>query len=236
VTLRRFAQRDGVAAPSRRLPSCCHNAFASEGVGKRVLDSDSVCGTPHGRALIPGSRRRLSGPAQVGWRRSPRLAAKGAPGSGEKPTVSFAQTGCAPHLSWAVLRSCPVPLDAATAPRTPSCGSWEGGGGPGSRSLVPAKTADPFRQQDAYASYKHRPGRLGSIRSSNSPSKGPFWQKRAAEGGMRGQRRISTGGAVDGLRGALDVSQLVANDVAHKRMKRRSTTLPTTHCDDATRV
>ena len=34
---------------------------------------------------------------------------------------------------------------------------------------------------------------------------------------MRGQRRISTGGAVDGLRGALDVSQLVANDVAHKR-------------------
>jgi len=97
------------------------------------------------------------------------------------------------------------------------CGPWEGGGGPESRSLVPAKPADPFWLQVAYASYKHGRGRLGSIRSSSSPSKGLFWQKRAAEGGMRGQRRISTGGAVDGLRGALDVSQLVANDVARKR-------------------
>ena len=41
--------------------------------------------------------------------------------------------------------------------------------------------------------------------------------KRAAEGGMRSLRRISTGGAAENLRGALDVSQLAANDVDHKR-------------------
>ena len=34
---------------------------------------------------------------------------------------------------------------------------------------------------------------------------------------MRSQRRVSTGEATDGLLGALDVSQLVANDVVHKR-------------------
>ena len=42
----------------------------------------------------------------------------------------------------------------------------------------------------------------------------PFCQKRTAEGGMRSLRRISTGGAAENLRGALDVSQLVANDVS----------------------
>ena len=34
---------------------------------------------------------------------------------------------------------------------------------------------------------------------------------------MRSQRRVSTGGAADGVLGALDVSRLVANDVVHKR-------------------
>ena len=34
---------------------------------------------------------------------------------------------------------------------------------------------------------------------------------------MRSLRRINTGGAAGNLRGALDVSQLAANDVHHKR-------------------
>ena len=36
------------------------------------------------------------------------------------PPCASRTPGCAPYLSWAVPRSCPVPLDAAKAPQTPS--------------------------------------------------------------------------------------------------------------------
>jgi len=114
----------------------------------------------HDRALIPGARRRLLGSIQVGWRCSPRLAAKGAPWSGDKPTVRVAH----PRLCVPLVVGCPQvlsgPRGRGDGPRNAVYGLWEGGGGPESRLLDFVKTADPFRLQVAYASYKHGPERL----------------------------------------------------------------------------
>jgi len=90
VPLRRPAQRGGLSALSRRLPRLLSPRLCIRRRGERELYSNSACGTPHDRSLIPGAKRRLSESAQVGWRLSPRLAAIGAPGSGENPTVRFA--------------------------------------------------------------------------------------------------------------------------------------------------
>ena len=78
--------------------ACSYRAFASAGVGKGCWIATTHAGTPHDRALIPGARRRLLGSAQVGWRHSPRLAAKGAPGAGKNPTVRVTRPGLCTSL------------------------------------------------------------------------------------------------------------------------------------------
>jgi len=149
VTLRRQAQRSCLATLSRRLPRLLSQRVGIRRRGEWVLDvetSNSACGTPHDRALIPGAGRRLSGSAQVGWRRSPRLAAKGAPYSGEKLTMRVGH----PRLCVSLVVGSPQvlsgPPERGDGPRNAVYGSLMGGGGvPESRSVVPAKTDDPFR-------------------------------------------------------------------------------------------
>jgi len=166
VTLRRLAQRGGVAALSRRLPSLLSQRVCIRRRGEWVLDSDNACGTPHDRALNPGAGRFLSGSIQVGWRRSPRLAAKGAPWSGENPTVLVAHPRLCALLVVGGPQVLSSPPGRGDGPRNAVCGPWGGGGGGGgggwvSMSLILETNADPFRLQDVYASFKHRPGRLG---------------------------------------------------------------------------
>ena len=99
----------------------------------------------HDRALIPGARRRLLGSTQVGWRCSPRLAAKGAPWSGDKPTVRVAH----PRLCVPVVVGGPQVLSSppgrGDGPRNAVYGLWRGGRGWVSRSLILETNVDPFR-------------------------------------------------------------------------------------------
>ena len=158
MTLRRQAQRSCLATLSRRLPRLLSQRVGIRRRGEWVLDvetSNSACGTPHDRALIPGARRRLLGSTQVGWRCSPRLAANGAPWSGDMPTVRVAH----PRLCIPLAVGCPQVLSGppgrGDGPRNAVYGLWGGGGDPESRLLDFVKTADPFRLRAPFAHYEH---------------------------------------------------------------------------------
>ena len=132
MTLRRPAQRGGVSRPSRRLPRLLSHRVCIHRRGEKVLDgesSDIACGSPHDRALISGARRRLPGSVLVGWRRSPRLAAKGASWSGENLTVRVGH----PRLCVSLVVSSPKDLSGppgrGDGPRNAVYGSWIGGTG-----------------------------------------------------------------------------------------------------------
>ena len=129
MTLRRPAQRGGVSGPSRRLPRLLSHRVCIHRRGEKVLDgesSDIACGSPHDRALISGARRRLPGSVLVGWRRSLRLAAKGASWSGENLTVRVGH----PRLCVSLVVGSPQvlsgPPERGDAPRNAVYGSWMG--------------------------------------------------------------------------------------------------------------
>ena len=110
-----------------------------------MLDSDCACSTPHDRTLIPDARRRLPGSVQVGWRRSPRLTTKGAPGIGENPIVLVAHPRLCVSLGVGGPQVLSGPPGRGDGPRNAVYGLWRGGRGWVSRSLILETNVDPFR-------------------------------------------------------------------------------------------